>query len=307
MDPNGRRRRISVDVVEGGAMRRLALVPFLVLAAGAVAAVGAAAGGGPTPGTVAGWDGALAPGGAVRYVALPADRSTAVAAVRVADGRVLRYATLQGAYGVPVVAFDGSSEGVSADGKALVLAGPAVPPSARAMSHFAVLSTRTLRPRRIVALRGSFTYDALSPDATTAYLVEYLSGDWSRYRVRALDLASGRLVPGAIVAKSEANEAMQGAPVTRQTSRDRGWAFTLYARSTEHAFVHALDTRHRSAVCVDLPWRIDLSMGVRMSTTADGTALVLHQPATGTLATIDTASFRVTALRKPVAPGSPVP
>jgi hypothetical protein len=288
-------------------MRRLALIPLVSSAAAAIAAVGAAAGGGPTPGTVAGWDGVLAPSGAVRYVTLPARRTTTVAAVRVDDGRVLRFSTLQGGYGVPIVAFDGSSDGVSGDGGTLLLAGAVAAPTAGAVSRFAVLSTRTLQARRIVSLKGSFTYDALSPDGRTAYLVEYLSADWSHYRVRALDLVTGRLAPGAIVDKREPGEPMQGAPVTRRTSPDRDWAYTLYARSLGKAFVHALDTRHRLAVCVDLPWRIDLSMGVRMSSTADGTTLVLRQPAVGMLATIDTRLFRVTALRRPVAPGSPVP
>jgi hypothetical protein len=93
---------------------------------------------------------------------------------------------------------------------------------------------------------------------------------------------------------------MEGSPVTRSSSPDRGWAYTLYARSAGHAFVHALDTRHRAAVCVDLPWRIGLGMGLRMWTTADGGQIVIRQPSVGTLATIDTSSFQVHAVRAPV-------
>ena len=59
---------------------------------------------------------------AVRYVALPAAKTTAVAAVRTSDGRVLRYTTIRGAFGIPLVAFDGTAEGISRDGRTLVLA-----------------------------------------------------------------------------------------------------------------------------------------------------------------------------------------
>jgi hypothetical protein len=47
---------------------------------------------------------------------------------------------------------------------------------------------------------------------------------------------------------------MNGAPVTR-TSTGSGWAYTLYSRRGKRPFVHALDTVHRRAFCVDLPWK----------------------------------------------------
>ena len=51
-----------------------------------------------------------------------------------------------------------------------------------------VLSAETLEVRREIALRGSWSYDAVSPDAATLFLVEHISvGASPRYRVRALD------------------------------------------------------------------------------------------------------------------------
>src|SRR5207248_3337256 len=47
---------------------------------------------------------------------------------------------------------------------------------------------------------------------------------------------------------------MSGAPITRATTRDGRWAYTLYLRGNGRAFIHALDTTRRAAVCVDLPW-----------------------------------------------------
>jgi hypothetical protein len=46
---------------------------------------------------------------------------------------------------------------------------------------------------------------------------------------------------------------MNGHPLTRATSPDGRWAYTLY-EGTEHPFVHALDTANRSARCIDLDW-----------------------------------------------------
>ena len=59
----------------------------------ALALTGAAlaAGGGPSPGLMTGWDGAADAARSVRYVAMPVGTSTIVAAVRTSDGRMLRY------------------------------------------------------------------------------------------------------------------------------------------------------------------------------------------------------------------------
>src|SRR5688572_2789522 len=94
-----------------------ALIPFALVAGNATAAKG-----GPTPGVSVGWDGAVDAANGVRYVALPAAKTTTVAAVRTSDGRVLRFATINGTLGTPLVAFDGTTEGISSDGNTLVLA-----------------------------------------------------------------------------------------------------------------------------------------------------------------------------------------
>ncbi|MCP9484309.1 MAG: hypothetical protein MSC30_00445 [Gaiellaceae bacterium MAG52_C11] len=280
-------------------MLRFAAVAVVSLA---LVAGSAAAGGGPSPGAVTGWDGVLAPGGATRYVALPSGSTTAVAAVRVRTGRVERYASVRGTYGIPRVAYDGSTGGVSADGRTLVLASFAGAPRPGAITRFAILSTKRLKRERLLELRGSWSFDALSPDGRLLYAVQYLgSAENARYRVRAIELASGRLLAGSVADSSEAPGEMRGSPMTRATSRDGGWAYTLYAKPNGTAFVHALDTRHRKAVCIDLPWRgIGDAIGnVRMA--VRGGALVLTQRSSR-LATIDTRAFVVRAFRRPAAP-----
>jgi hypothetical protein len=50
----------------------------------------------------------------------------------------------------------------------------------------------------------------------------------------------------------EPDEDMRGYPITRASSPDGRWAYTLYDGAGKHPFVHALDTQGRTAACIDL-------------------------------------------------------
>jgi hypothetical protein len=257
-------------------MRRAALIAVLALSA---ACAGTAAGAGPSPGIEFGGNGIGAPTGGVRYVAVPARAGTVVEAIR--DGRVLRWRWLQGSLGVPLVAYDGSAGGLSYDGRTLVLANFPGGANRSTTTRLAVLDTKNLRPRRELTLRGMFSFDAIAPDGSTIYLIEYTStDDFSRYRVRAYDVEAQKLVPGAIVDKREPNEPMTGVPIARVSARDGSWVYTLYSRGTRKPFIHALDAVHRSAVCIDLDaWRgsDQLLQRLRLSLTSDARRLVLSR------------------------------
>jgi hypothetical protein len=276
-------------------MLKLAALAFVSLS---LVAGSAAAGGGPSPGASTGWDGVLTSDGTLRYVAMPTGSTTVVAAVHTRTGRVERYASVRGTYGVPFVAYDGSTGGLSHDGRTLVLSSFAGAPGPGARTSFAILGTKRLKRERILTLDGSWSFDALSPDGRLLYAVEYLSARAGNYRVRALDLATGRLLPGSLADSKAARGEMRGSPMTRATGPGGGWAYTLYAKPGGTAFVHALDTRNRKAVCVDLPWRgVGNAMaGVKM--TVEGRRLVLRQRGTR-LAAIDTRSFVVRAYARP--------
>ncbi|HXH87048.1 MAG TPA: hypothetical protein VNI55_00375 [Gaiellaceae bacterium] len=279
-------------------LRSAAALAFssLLLVAGS-----AAAGGGPAPGSVTGWDGVMAPGGTLRYVAMPTGSTTLVAAVSTRTGRIERYASVRGTYGVPLVAYDGSAGGISHDGRTLVLTSFTGAPGPGAVTRFAILSTKRLKRERILTLRGSWSFDALSPDGRLLYAVEYLSN--TRYRVRAIEVERGRVLAGSLADSRAVKGEMSGLPMTRATSRDGGWAYTLYAKPDGTAFVHALDTRHRKAVCVDLPWRrVQQALGsVKMSVSPDGRSLLLTQGVVK-LALIDARAFTVRAFSRPVTP-----
>jgi hypothetical protein len=215
----------------------LALAPPLARADGLPVADASA------PATIGGGD------GSGRLIALPSAHGTAVARL----GEVVYASTLlDGRYTVPVVALDHTAAGLSTDGSTLVLINPrrTFP---RARTSFVVLDAKSLRTRRHIVLQGDFSFDALSPDGTRMFLIHYLSRrDPTRYEVRALDVPSGKLLPTPIVDKSEPGERMAGFPITRETTADGRWAYTLYDGGGHEPFVHALDTVNGDAHCIDL-------------------------------------------------------
>ena len=278
-------------------IRRLLPTTLAGLCAAAALAPGALAGGGPSPGVSAGWDGIAAPCGELRYVTLPAGASTVVAAVRLDGGRVVRFRTLGGRFGVPFVAFDRTPGGLSQDGRTLVL-GQRQRNGLAAASRFAILSTATLRLQQAFTLRGDFAFDALSPDSRVLYLIEHVSAqDFSRYRVRAYDLTAGRLLARVIADKREGTQVMSGSPVTRVASSDGGSVYTLYRNDGASPFVHALDARRGEAVCIDLPWQgsQDGLSHMRLVLSPDGRRLALRTGSGKEEAVVDTTTFRVSA------------
>jgi hypothetical protein len=278
-------------------MRWIACCTSLFAVLGAVAAGSGAADGGPSPGAIVGWGGVTAPGGVVRYVALPGSATrTTVAVVRIKGGRVTLFRSVPGVLGVPQVAFDGSVGSMSANGRRLVLV--STPGAGGSHTTFAVL-TRTLGLVNTIRLRGVWSFDALSPDGATIYAIEYrTSADPPTYSVRAIDVETGHVHPGAIVDKRDP-EVMRGSPVTR--AETVGTAYTLYARPDGTTFVHALDTRHGTAACIDLPWEATGNGIWAVRLTVAGGILRLRQAGVGTLASIDLLSRRVRSFRPPAA------
>jgi hypothetical protein len=232
----------------------LTLALMLVLGLGPTA--GAAQGDGSpyAPGLVQGASGVLSPNGNMRYVALATARSTVVAAIRVRTGRVMQSTALRGFYGIPIVAWDNSTAGISGDGRTLVVGSYGPQPGTKGSTSFVVLDARTLRRIRRITLQGSWAFDAIAPDGSRMYLIEYLSAvNDPHYQVRSVDLETGRLDRNVIADRREDEVEMRGRPVTRKTSANGAWAYTLYARLRQAPFVHALDTVEGKAYCIDLP------------------------------------------------------
>jgi hypothetical protein len=232
--------------------RILGLLGTAAIVAGGSASI-ASADGLPVLGVDVGSKGVTVPGATARYVTLWAgSKSTVVARVRRNGGRIDRSKLLLGTFTIPAVAYDGSASGLSADGSVLVLIQPrlAFP---RARTSFAVLDARRLRLLKVLRLQGDFSFDAISPSGKRIYLVQYLSPrDATKYAVRAYDVQAGRLIHDPVVDPHEADEQMRGRPISRATSPDGRWAYTLYDGNGKTPFVHALDTSRAKARCIDL-------------------------------------------------------
>ena len=269
---------------------------LLACLAAALAAAPAALAGGPSPPVVQGQSGAVAPGGGVRYVAVRSGHATTVKAIRTASGRVFRSRSYAGRWGIPSAAFDGPGGAVSHDGGTLVLASTAAGNPLKERSSFRVLRTADLRSRASVVLRGDFAFDALSPDGSKLYLIQHVSlENLARYVVRVYDLDRNRLLPGQIADKTQRGWVMEGMPVTRATSADGRWAYTLYTRPGGYPFVHALDTVRAVAHCIGVPWtgKQDALWKMRLSLADGGSTLVVHRPSGRPYVSIAKGTWRI--------------
>lgn len=214
------------------------LLPFLLLPAAA-----AQAGGIPPTSLDAGPEGVEDQTGAHRFTAAPLATKTVLTESETNGGRVLRASVLQGRWGVPVVADDSTSGGLSADGKTLVLTrvASAYP---RTSTSFAVIDATRMALRDTIHLEGEWRFDAVSPRGRRLHLIQHRDPfDPTRTTLRTYDLEHDRLLPPA--------QPIHGRPVTRTTGQAGRWAYTLYAGG--RPFIHALDTVSSSSHRLDLP------------------------------------------------------
>ncbi|HZS23443.1 MAG TPA: hypothetical protein VFA30_00530 [Gaiellaceae bacterium] len=223
---------------------------LLVLAA-LVAAPAALADGGIVPAAQLG-PGIVSPDGGTRYIAAPNGSNTSLLAISTKDGEVTQDAPVDGSYGIPLLAASPQTyAGLSTDGRTLVLADTQL----LADSHFLVYDTKTFRMKDAFFLKGSFAYDAMSPDGSMLYLIEHpYSNDLQHYIVRAYDLRTDRLLSGRIADRTQKSWVMEGTALTRVTSPGGRYVYTLYENPGGYPFVHALDTVRGVAHCIGLPW-----------------------------------------------------
>jgi len=220
---------------------------------GALAAAPAAAGDGPMFVTQGG-TGVMS--GTTRYIPVTnyASDSTQLLAISTKDGTEMNQLPLVGSWGLPST--PAGAQGLSLDGKKLVLAdtnaGQASP------SMFMVVNPKTMRIAKRITLKGYFSFDAMSPDGSKLYFIQYVKSgtntlDLQHYVVRGYDVKTNRLLPGRIADRTQKSWVMQGSPVTRTTSGDGRWVYTLYSNPAGYPFIHALDTVRGVAHCVGLP------------------------------------------------------
>jgi hypothetical protein len=160
---------------------------------------------------------------------------------------------IDGVWQLPTVGLEPMPAGVSVNKSTTVLV-ELVPGGPPGTTRFVVVRRDPLggSTSGVIELKGSFDYDAISPDGSSLYVVEHLGGaPEHRYQVRVVDVATGVLKDAIIADKRNLDEAMGGWPIA-QLVRPDGMVFTLY-RGAEHPFIHALNTVEAWAVCIDLP------------------------------------------------------
>ncbi len=211
----------------------------------------AAADGLPVPVDGANPASVVAPNGdGPRYATVDAGEDTQLLRIDREGGEITAARRIDGEFSVPLVAIDGSPSGLSADGETLALINPRTR-FPRRESTFVIVDVGAnggLRPREPFTLEGDFSFDALSPDGRIMFLVEYTSRDYNDYAVREYDLARERLLPDPVLVAHEVSpDEMRGLPLTRATSPDGVWEYTLYnggGRAQRYG-VHP-HTRHRA-------------------------------------------------------------
>jgi hypothetical protein len=192
-------------------------------------------------------------------------------------------------WGFPRVAYDGSVEGLSEDGKTLVLS-EVTDNQLVSPTRFLVVSPKTLAVRKRLSLPGRFAFDALSPRADRLYLIEYVTVlGQLRYRVRVADLRTGKLLERVIADKRSRWTTMEGMPLARVVGDGGRWVYTLYGMSSAKTFVHALNAADGYALCIDLPLAADDVGSLRLG----GGRLSVLDRAGVARAAVDTTTFKV--------------
>jgi hypothetical protein len=260
---------------------------YLLIAAAALALAPAALAAYPTPYAVQNGPGLISLDHSLRFVALKSGKDTTVSALRVSSGEGVMTRTLAGAFGVARITQNGLMGGLFHDGSAFVLQNVGLARTSR----FVVLGTGDLALRDSIALRGTFGFDALSPDGSRLYLIQHMTTrDVDHYVVRAYDLRRHTLLPGRVADKTQKSWVMQGFALSRVSSADGRWVYTLYFNPGGYPFIHALDAVRGVAHCVGLPWsssNVDLQMSLR------GSVIVLKREDGTTWRTVDRRTWRL--------------
>jgi hypothetical protein len=266
---------------------------FLFVLAGALALPGVASAAYPAPFAVQGGAGLPNLDGTVSFVALKAGADTRLAAIDAHGNETPLSRTIHGAFGIATLTQSGLTGGLFHDGSAFVVQSLGI----KSTSRFVVVSTKDLVPRQTIALKGTFGFDALSPDGSKLYLIQHTSTqDIQHYIVRAYDLRARKLLPGRIADKTQASWIMQGWAVDRVSSSDGRWEYTLYANPGGYPFVHALDTVRGVAHCIGIPWRGGDTgqWNLRLAFGAGGETLAVDRTSGGaTFVTVDLSNWKI--------------
>ncbi|MEQ4300507.1 hypothetical protein ABNF97_03775 [Plantactinospora sp. B6F1] len=247
------------------------------------------------------------------------DGGTRLTSHRLPDGAAVSAGTLTGALTVRATSADGALVALADD------AGPGhTPYRPGPRERTTIVVADGAGQRRRLELPGNLEPEAFDVSRQALFVLDYLPPTApDRYRVRVVDLASGRVEPlltrVKAVVPAGAEEEMRGEGRQAVYDRARNRLFTLYTHQPDHvhtrdriaaandagaeqrdtgarddaphvhAFVHTLDLTERWAFCVDLPapFGEHAATGHTIALSRDGSRLYVADTGTGALATID--------------------
>ncbi|MGH2472011.1 MAG: hypothetical protein ACRDG6_06365 [Candidatus Limnocylindria bacterium] len=252
------------------------------------------------------------PDGSVYYTLEGASPST-LSWIEAKTGRKITAVALPGSYAFADERTPGPS-GLSPNGRWLVLVG-----EHDASSGFAVIDTALVKLAAVATVPGPFTYDAISNDGTSLYLIEEITPQTARdlglntpygYRVRVYDVPAGKLSETLVVdvklasqtiannAETRVDGIMNGIYQSSVPSRDGKWNFSFYYNPSRGPFIHVLHLNSRSAYCIlDLPvvsGGDEKHLGWSLALTPSGKTLYAVNGALGVVSSIDASTLKVT-------------
>jgi YVTN family beta-propeller protein len=264
------------------------------------------------------------PDGSV-YYALEGSSPTTLRWTEAKTGRSITQLKLPGAY---AFASEGglAPAGFSPNGRWLVLVG-----DTGAKSSFAIVDTSLVKLAAFADVPGPFTYDAISDDGSSLYLIEKITAEAARalpgvnaaygYRVRVYDVPAAKLSETLVVdvklaAETNSNNAetrvdgiMSGIYQSSVPSRDGRWNFSFYYNPNRGPFIHVLHLDSRSAFCIlDLPLvsgGYEKRLGWSLALTPSGQTLYAVNGPLGLVSVIDASTLKVG--RTATVTGLPVP
>ena len=215
-------------------------------------------------------------------------RATRVSAFIPSSGTKLWGQDLPGALRTKIVSEDGN----------LAALGPATERYynfGRRQTHLVIAGSTT--PTRTYDLKGNLEPEAFSTDGSSVFVLQYSPARApTRYQVRRLDLATGR-VHDVYTPDAHLQEAMRGDARVQAVSPDGRRLYTLYTLRTSdgtHAFIHVLSLDEMWAHCIDLPEGFGIgASSTALTTSSDGRRLYVANAVSHAIAEIDPFALEV--------------
>jgi hypothetical protein len=184
------------------------------------------------------------------YVVEKGTTTSTLKAIQPSSGQTLAQTSIPGGFFLPDLTGLGPTAGLSPNGRWVTLT--------RQLSDLHGTTTSVMigdsslsQTFKRVDLTGDFSFDALSNDGNSLYLIQKMQ-DANHYQVRLYTIADHSLMPGAVVDKREPNEPMNGIRGSSVAAPGGAHVYTVYIRD-KGPFIHALGLSDPFAFCVDLP------------------------------------------------------